>query len=245
MQWCVRQVSYRSPRWSLDVLPEFDPEILLAEIGVLFSDLLHRLLLRLLHVLLVALVIVVMGRTFASEAGDARGNGAVFEVRILLLANVFTAVVAYRGAAGAHDFVASAVFEYGGFALGALADDGVGASFFDLMTFADAVFLFELFAAHRDVGNIAASTTANFLAFGVAAAEFFVDFDGVTDGGEVAERTAFKVGEVGFPEFGLLLQTFELLDRLRIEESLSFLATKDLFAATAVHALENIAGKPD
>lgn len=121
----------------------------------------------------------------------------------------------------------------------------MGAGFFDLMALAHAVLPFEFFAAHGDVGNVATFAAADFLALGVAAAEFFVDFDWITDGGKIAEGAGFEILEICITKLRLLLKTFELVDGFGIKEALSFAATEDLFAATTIHACEGRARKSD
>ena len=182
------------PWRSLDVFSELDAEVIFAEIRVLFPDLLHGVLLRFFHVLLVAHVVVVMRRTLASHPRDIYGRGPVPEVLVFFLGDVFAAVIADGAAAGTHDFVATAIFEDGRFAFRTGAEDGLRAGFLYLMTFTNAVLLFEFGAAERDVCDISAFAAADLLTFGISAGELLVDFDGRADGGEVAERAGFEIG---------------------------------------------------
>lgn len=229
----------------LYVFPEFDAQVIFTKIGVLLSYLLHGFLFCFLHVLLVSFMLVVVRRTFASQARGAGGGRTIPEMQVFLLGDVFPAVITYCAAAGTHDLIASAVFEDGGFAFRALTKDGLCASLLDLVAFTHAILFLEFFAAEGDVSYVSAFAAADFLALGVAAAELPVDFDGWTDGGEVAKGAGFEVWEVCFAKFRLLLETFELLYGLRIKEALSFLATEGLFAATTIHAHQDIAGEPD
>lgn len=164
---------------------------------------------------------------------------------VFFFCNVLSAVITNRPATGTHNLVAATVLVDGGFTFWTRPKDSLGAGFLDLMSLTHPVLFLEFLAAEGNMGDVSAFAAANFLAPRIAAAKFFVDFDGWTDGSEVAERAAFKVCQIGFTELRLLLKAFELLYSFLVEEACSFLTAERLLAATAIHAGQSIAGISD
>lgn len=230
-----------SPPRALDALIELDLQILRTNIRVLFSDLLHCLLLRRFYTFLHSVECLVELGALAARL-ERIPSCADIEMHVVILGNVFAADVAYYSSTVACHFVTSLYLDYTAFAFGTFSDEGHGAGFFDLMAFTKAIFFLELFATERYVGDQPAFAAADLFALGVATTELFVGFDGRADSREIAEWTGFQVGEVCFPKFRLLLKAFKLLYSTGIQEARSLHAAEDRLAATAIHAGERIAG---